>query len=301
MLGTPVRDVAEPDDPIRTPCSLPELPGIATKERAPRNRWIWGFVATISALGVGIGAGSYLAHTPTPDPAPVAPTAPQAPVPASEVGSFAELVTSIHLSGLADPADLAPLYTGRSAPAGTTGLWANQTAAVTSTSLGEGFWQVTVAVDTLELVEGAYEWAGVQYYEVTVAELDGQPVAVSGPSRIPGPAAAPTPSGMPNYNAAVPADQTAAAISFLNAYLTGNGEIARFVSATARIAPFAEPPYASIEIRDLGTDSLGHVNVLIEATTDRGGHQALEYTLEMSFESGVWEVSNLLPAAQPAS
>jgi hypothetical protein len=197
---------------------------------------------------------------------------------------------------MADPSGLAPLAAIESMSSESTGLWAARTAAIDTEPLGNGFWQVTLAAEVLELVDGAYESTGIHYYELTITDQGGHPVALSAPARVPDPAP-PATSAAPAHNEAVPADQAAAAAAFLDAYLTGNGELARFVSTTAYIAPFAQPPYASTEVRDLGADSLGNINVIVEATTERGGHQALEYTLEMTFESGVWEVSNLIAAA----
>jgi hypothetical protein len=211
------------------------------------------------------------------------------------------MVTALHLSGIATPADLEPLFAGPVPSPTTSGLWINHAAAVTTKPLGEGYWLVTVAVDVLEMNEGSYEAAGVQYYEITIVADAARPLAVSAPARVPSPSAGAAPAAVPSFSGTVPADQALAANGFLDAYLSGSGELARFVAPTAQVRPFPTAPYQSIEVISLGSDSLGRVKALVEAQTARGGHQTLEYTLELIFESGVWEVSNLVPPADVRS
>jgi hypothetical protein len=105
---------------------------------------------------------------------------------------------------------------------------------------------------------------------------------------------------LPAFNGSVPADQVAAVTSFLEAHLTGQGEVARFVSPTTRIPLFAVPPYESIAVTHVGADSVGRVMTQVAAVTSRGAHHDLEYTLELTFESGVWEVADLVPAVEDA-
>jgi hypothetical protein len=212
------------------------------------------------------------------------------------LGSFAEMVTALQLSGIADPADLAAMYSGTLTTTTGTGLWVNRSAAVATEPLGDEFWLVTVAIDALEMVDGVYESVGVQYYDLTIATGGDRPMAVSAPTRVPAAAARAGPTGVPTFGGPVPADQAVAVSGFLEAYLTGRGEIARYVSRTARILLFPEAPYETIRIGSLGSDSLGRVRAHVEAATNRGGHQNLDYTLEMTFESGVWEVSDLVAA-----
>jgi hypothetical protein len=100
------------------------------------------------------------------------------------------------------------------------------------------------------------------------------------------------------FGGAVPPDQGNAVADFLNAYLTGQGEVARYIAPTARMALFTAPPYASSTIESLGSDARGWVRARLTATTTNGATQSLEYTLEMTYASGVWEVLTLAPAAQ---
>jgi hypothetical protein len=297
MLGAPVQDVAEFDRPTRSACSIPVLPDDGPVETSGTSRWAWTLLGLVAALAVGFGVGTYLAPEPVTaeQMAPVSVTA--SSLPPANIGSFAELVTALQITGLADPADLARLYPGNPPSTEPTGLWVNRAAAVATTSLGDELWRVTVAVDALEFVDDASESLGGLYSVFTVAGDGGRPVAVSAPSRIPAPAATTSPTGIPGYGEAVPADEATAVASFIEAYLTGRGEVARFVATTARIPIFAEPPYDSVEIGAIGADSLGNVRASVVAITAHGGRQPLEYTLEMTFETGVWEVSNLVAAA----
>jgi hypothetical protein len=218
------------------------------------------------------------------------------PAPAT-VGDFAELFASLHLSGLASASDMAPLYLGE-VSAAATNTWINRSAAVGMDPLGDGLWTVTVAAEVLEMVEGAYETAGIQYFEVTVDAGGDHPVAVSAPARVPAPGVVQTSSAIPSFAVTVAPDQLTAAAAFFEAYLTGRGELARYVSATAQIPMFAEPPYESISMVGVAADSLGRVRVDLDAATARGGQHRIQYVAEMTFERGVWEVAGLVPVAQ---
>ena len=223
-------------------------------------------------------------------------TADSATAPAP-VGDFAELFTSLHLTGLTSPTDMAQLYSGES-PATATGMWVNRSAAVAIRPLDDGLWVATVAVDALELVDGAYEAAGLQYFEVTIDSSGNRPVAISAPARIPAPAASPASGASPAFAGTVPPDQLAAVTAFFETYLTGRGELARYVSTTAQIPVFATAPYESISMAATAADSLGRIRVDIDAVTASGGKQHLQYVAELTFERGVWEVADLVPAVR---
>ena len=297
MLGTPIADPADIDRPPPANCALPAP--VDQPQPAPRRRmgWIGITLIAVTALAAGGFAGVYLSSD-TATPPALAATSPSSPTPPPTVGSLAELVTALHLSGIAPTADMEALQVGPAPDASPpSGLWINRAAAIAAEPLGAGYWLVTVAVDALEMDNAEYEAAGVQFYEIPIATDTARPIAVTAPTRVPAPGTAAVPDDIPAFNAAVPAEQTLAIAGFLDAYLSGVGEVARFVSPTALIARFSTPPYQSVEVLSLGSDSLGRVQAVIEAQTQRGGRQILEYTLEMTFESGVWEVSDLVSAA----
>jgi hypothetical protein len=296
MLGKPVSDITDFDQPTTVGCSAPAAAEESPPRSARKSR-LWMVAASLTALIVSFGAGAYLTSSTTRVPPMLPPPAATGETVPPNIGDFAELFVALHLTGLASPSDVAGLYTGNASDIdGSTGLWVNRSAAVSSRPLGEDVWSVTVVVDALEMVDGAYETAGLQYFDVTIAAGDDQPIAVSAPSRIPNPPAVSAPPELPTFNGAVPADQAAAVTSFLEAHLTGQGEVARFVSPTTRIPLFAEAPYESIAVTHQGADPVGRVMTHVAATTGRGARHDLEYTLELTFESGVWEVSDLVPA-----
>ena len=294
-LGAPVSDPTDPIRPPSEPCSLPtreERPEIAPPAR---RHLLWSALAGTVALCVGTALGVYAIPRKA-EPTAAATSTAVAEVPAGVAG-FAELFVATHLSGIASEDDLAALYPGGGGPLEAGGLWANRAATIAGRVIDEGVWRVTVAVDLLELMDGAYQPAGIQYYTVMVAQTVEQPVALSAPSRTPAPHNLQRPPGAARYAASVPPDQARAVADFLNAYLTGNGEVARYVAPPARIALFPTPPYVSVEITNLGADSLGWIRAQVTTTSANGASQALEYTLEMTQESGVWEVLALAPAA----
>ena len=288
MLGTPVNDPADFETERSTSCGPPTPPVALPQPRRTTTRLL-GAMLAFASLVVGAGVGWYVASRPATaaDHPVVVDTSSQAP---TGVGDFAEMFTALYLSGTTPATDLAQMYPGPAPHR--TGTWVNQTAAVRVESLGDGFWEVTVVVDSLESVDGTYKSAGVQYFDLTVSERDPYPVAVSAPSRIPPPATARL-SDFPTFADSVPADQATAITHFFDGYLTHQEDVARYVTSTARIQRFAEPPYESISISSMGSDATGSVQVSVTATTPRGATHLLGYTLEMSFEAGVWEVSDL--------
>ena len=295
MLGTPVADDPSLDTLSESRCAVPPTTKDEPEPAKRRLRWLAWPTALLATLAVGFGAGTYLATPATGSPPPMQ-TADSATAPAP-VGDFAELFTSLHLTGLTSPTDMAQLYSGES-PATATGMWVNRSAAVAIRPLDDGLWVATVAVDALELVDGAYEAAGLQYFEVTIDSSGNRPVAISAPARIPAPAASPASGASPAFAGTVPPDQLAAVTAFFETYLTGRGELARYVSTTAQIPVFATAPYESISMAATAADSLGRIRVDIDAVTASGGKQHLQYVAELTFERGVWEVADLVPAVR---
>lgn len=294
MLGTPVSDRASPIRLSSVPCPIPTQPQPDENGERSNRTLLWSVLIAATSLCIGIAVGGY-AIPRAGDPAAVlSAVAAQVDVPAGVAG-FAELFAATHLSGVAAAEDLAVLYPDAAAPPAATGLWVNRAAAIAAVAVDEEVWRVTVATEVLEMVDGAYEPAGIQYYTVTVAQKDAQPVALSAPSRTPAPENVAQRAAAPRYAGAVPPDQERAVVDFLGAYLTGNGEVARYMAPTARIALFPVPPYVSTRMESIGADALGRVRARLTATSANGATQALEYTLEMGYASGVWEVLTLAP------
>ena len=153
MLGVPVADSAPVDDFTKPKCSIPVTPEHEAKQGQRRRSWVWTAFALATAVVIGFGAGTFAtAQRTTAATATLGTSLQAAPI---NVGDFAELFTSLHLTGLAPAADMSPLYVGEPVQTAT-GIWINRSAAVAVAPLGEDLWAVTVAVDALEMVAGAY-------------------------------------------------------------------------------------------------------------------------------------------------
>lgn len=292
VLGVPVADSTSPDDLSTPKCSIPGAVEPLPEPAPLRRGWAWMAFASVAALVVGFGAGKFAAALDTGLPSPTPGTATEAPP--ANLGDFAEFFASLHLTGLTSAADMSPLYVGEP-PQAATGMWVNRSAAIAVEPLGDGLWIVTVAVDAFEIVDGAYEAAGIQYFDITVDNSGDHPIAVTAPARVPEPGVARTPPSIPTFAGTVPPDQLTAVTAFFEAYLAAHGELARYVSTTARIPAFRTPPYESISIVEADSDSPERVRIELEATTPHGGRHRLEYVTEMTFERGVWEISSLVP------
>lgn len=294
MLGSPVSDPVGPTRPTSDPCPVPySAPRREIPHPTSRNL-IWSAAIALITFCAGIVVGVYAIPRGA-ESAPTLNVQAVAAVPAGVAG-FAELYVATHLSGLTEEGDLNAFHPDGGPSPGPTGVWVNRAAAIAGVAIDEDIWQVTVAADVLEMIDGAYEPAGLQYFTVSVAETDAQPVAISFPNRIPAPENLSQPATAPRFTGSVPPDQASAIGEFLNAYLTGHGEVARYMAPTAGIALFPAPPYASTKIENLGADPLGRVRARLTATSANGAAQILEYTLEMSYASGVWELVTLAPA-----
>ncbi len=293
MLGQPIVDHAESVSMPESRCSPPAAleqepePGRATFGKA------WVAILITLALGIGFGLGRFVTPSaPSTDPLPDLRSVALAPI---GVTGTAEMFAALHLTGLARPEDMASLSAVGPRSSAATGTWINHSAAIAAESVGPHVWKVTIAVDALEMEDGAYESVGLQYYDITVDASADLPVAVSMPARVPRPSPAPQSDVIPAFTGDAPPDQLSALTGFFEAHLTGNGDVARYVSATARIPSFDHPPYQSIAIREIGADSVGRVEVTIDAATTRSVRHQLQYIVETSLARGVWEVSQLSP------
>ncbi|GGX96450.1 conjugal transfer protein [Streptomyces fructofermentans] len=171
--------------------------------------------------------------------------------------------------------------------------------AVRSARRGDGAWSVTVAAQ--------YDRDAVRYFVVPVAfaasgvsfAVTGAPGAVAGPGRA---AVARSP-----YGVSVPAggDLASAVGEFLAAYLTGAGEVDRYLAPGVTVAALSPAPYAAVAVRQLlGVEEVAGVErVPAEGTRvrvlapvearDTGGRWPLAYELALKARSGRWEVTAL--------
>ena len=196
-------------------------------------------------------------------------------------------------------------------------MYAARTATVAAEDLGGGYWSITVAAEVLVAVvdeaassqdepgAAGYRRHGTHYYRVGVLAIEDRHVATSLPGEVPAPALAEMPklAGL-GLERPRPDDPIATAVrQFLAAYLTGEGEIERYVTPGAPIQAVQPAPFAGAEVSRLAlaapTDpgALTVVRVETAATTAAGAPQILHYALELSERQGRWEVRQVLPAA----
>ncbi|MFF4035984.1 conjugal transfer protein [Streptomyces sviceus] len=170
--------------------------------------------------------------------------------------------------------------------------------AVRSAQRADGAWSVTVAAQ--------YSDTAVRYYAVPVAaDRAGASFTVTGaPAVVAGPVRAEVPK--PPYSVRVPEGDLSAALGeFLAAYLTGAGEVDRYLSPGVSLSPLSPAPYTTVTVQQVSAveeaaaaESMPadgtKVRVLAQVEArDTGGRWPLAYELALTARSGRWEVSAL--------
>ncbi|MGW7670221.1 conjugal transfer protein [Streptomyces sp. NPDC054775] len=178
--------------------------------------------------------------------------------------------------------------------------------AVRSAQRQGGGWSVTVAAQ--------YADAPVRYYVLPVAaDPAGRSFAVAGaPSVVAGPARAPVPASP--YSVPVPSggDLAVGIGEFFAAYLTGAGEVGRYLAPGVQLPAVVPAPYTAVTVQQLVAvqDVAAAERVPSDGTTVRVcaqvearnavGRWPLAYELTLKARSGRWEVAALeTPTAVP--
>lgn len=272
--------------------------GLAATTRA-MTLGLWVLVG-LAALG---GLKGFLAG-------PARAAAPVAKPPAPTVGpqGFAELFVATFLgAGQGTEDSLRPFYPQgaelRDVRPGV--LYAARTTTLDAHAVGERYWSVTVAADVLSTSTEGYRPVGVRFYQVGVAgSPDGGFVATSLPAQVPAPIVARPPDlEVGSMEDPDPDDAVAEAVTrFAAAFLTGNGELVRYVAPTANLRPVQPAPFSAVRLTRMGTtvlpgpDKAQQVVAELRATDASGRVQFLQYALELAQRSGRWEVRAMLPA-----
>ncbi|MFH8698922.1 MULTISPECIES: conjugal transfer protein [Streptomyces] len=276
---------------------------------AMRRRVRLSRVAIWTVIGAGpIALGVAVASTPTTVEAATSPkptAAVRTRAVAADPAGYAQLFVHAWLRSSADDATSAQARLAHSmAPdvelpdraAGAQSTPASVTA-VHSAQRAGGAWSVTVAA---QFADGT-----VQYYAVPVsADGAGASFAVTGaPGVVAGPGRAEVPQSP--YDVTVPdGDLSSAAGEFLTAYLTGAGEVDRYLAPGVQLTA-ADSPFSSVSVQQVlaveETAAAGQipadgtrVHVLARAEArDALGRWPLAYELALTARSGRWEVSAL--------
>ncbi|MEU5281692.1 conjugal transfer protein [Streptomyces asoensis] len=186
---------------------------------------------------------------------------------------------------LPDPADDA-----QSAPGSVT--------AVRSAQRADGAWSVTVAAQ--------YAGGSVRYYAVPVAsDSTGSSFTVTGaPGVVAGPARAEVAKS--SYAVTVPEGNLSSAIGqFLAAYLTGAGEVDRYLAPGVNLTAVSPAPYTAVAVQQVSAveEAAAAEQVPADGTKvrilasvearDATGRWPLAYELTLKARSGRWDVAAL--------
>lgn len=170
--------------------------------------------------------------------------------------------------------------------------------AVRSAQRAGGAWSVTVAA---QYVDGS-----VRYYAVPVAaDRAGASFMVTGaPGVVAGPARAEVPKSV--YGVSVPEGDLSSAVGeFLAAYLTGAGEVDRYLAPGVQLTAVSPAPYTTVSVQQVSAveEAAAAEQVSADGTKVRvlaqveargaGGRWPLAYELTLTARSGRWEVSAL--------
>lgn len=181
-----------------------------------------------------------------------------------------------------------------------------QTSVIRSQQIGPGDWSVVVAA---ELVSGSA--AHLRYFAVPVSvsatgELGSMSV-VAAPAEVAGPASSSGVTAAYPFEASPGSALVASVSGFVQAYLTGSGEVAPLLAPGAQVATLSAAPYAQTQVLSVGVDrdamaapvprdgTVARVWVQVTAADQAGTRWPLRYALRMRARAGRWEVAALDP------
>ncbi|WP_433762174.1 conjugal transfer protein [Nocardia sp. CA-135398] len=288
--------------------------------RRRRDNVIVAVLAVLAVLGGGHAILDFFAS----DPPPPSDSATPATIGRAQLaGSFAQQFIVTYLSSVAGQQDRLGEYVGASAQQITLPSTARQVSdpAVVYVSRVGSFdtlevWSVTVSVKvgksaptasssttgTSATNSSSSANAEVrQFYRVGVSVLNGRlralalPALVEPPSRGADLAQA--------YSSPCTADTPLAQVAsgFLTTYLTGNGDVGRYITLDAGIAALKPAPFSAVETVAVTSDdnscgtarSSAQVLVTVNPKADGGAAATLAYPLTMVRDGGQWQVQSV--------
>ena len=264
---------------------------------------VWSVIAAgPAALAVAITSASPTVKAATPPK----PTTVRTTAAASDPAGYAQLFLHAWLRSSADDADSAQARLAQSMapdvelpdPAADAQPAPPWVTAVRSAQRAGGAWSVTVAAQ--------YSDGAVRYYAVPVAAdrsgasftVTGTPAVVARPVRA-------TVAKSP-YALTVPESDLPAAVGeFLSAYLTGAGEVDRYLAPHLSLPPLSPAPYTAVMVQQvMAVEEVAaaeqvpadgtKVRVLAQVEArDASGRWPLAYELALTTRSGRWDVTAL--------
>ncbi|MFF3876725.1 conjugal transfer protein [Streptomyces sp. NPDC001978] len=274
---------------------------------AMRRRVRLSRVAVWTVIAAGpIALALAVTSTPTTVQAatPAKPAAVRTAAAATDPAGYAQLFLSAWLRSSADDATSAQARLAQSMapdvdlpdPASDAQAAPQLVTAVRSAQREGGAWSVTVAAQ--------YADGRLRYYAVPVAvggagasfTVTGAPGVVAGPDRAEVP--------KPAFGVTVPEGDLSSAVGeFLAAYLTGAGEVDRYLAPGVTLAPVSPAPYTAVTVQQVSaveaTAAAGqapadgttvHIHVAVEAR-DGTGRWPLAYELTLTARSSRWDVA----------
>ena len=234
------------------------------------------------------------------------------PADSSGAAGFAELFIAAYLDAGEGSTGLDTFVDGVALDGVEAGSWSVvRTTGLGATEIGPGYFAVTVAVELIANGTGsdstsAPEPVGTLFYSVGVAETDSGWTVVALPSLMPAPDRANAPDLLVDRLDGIDEPGLKDMVGrFLSAYLTGDGELARYLAPSASVAGVQPSPFTAVEVLRSGmaNDPGGRtvLAVVARATDDTGRAQLLEFWLAVSQRDGRWEVTEVLPAPPLAS
>ncbi|MFE7764206.1 conjugal transfer protein [Streptomyces scabiei] len=249
-----------------------------------------------------------VASTPTTVEAatPAKPTAVRTAAAGADPGGYAQLFVSAWLRSSADDATTAQARLAQALapdvelpdPAAGAQSKPQSVTAVRSAQRTGGTWSVTVAAQ--------YADGRLRYYAVPVAAGGaGASFAVTGaPGVVAGPARAEVAKS--SYGVSVPEGDLSSAVGeFFAAYLTGSGEVSRYLAPGVTLSAVSPAPYTAVSVQQVSAVEEAaaaeqvpadgtKVRVLVQVEArDADGRWPLAYELVLKARSGRWEVAAL--------
>lgn len=283
--------------------------GAATlRTRAVQAGLVAALVAGPVALLLGVGQAATAA---APVAAPVAEAVTVDGGEQAAVGEFAQQLVLLWLqtprgeeAALDDLVDTAGMQLAETPMVGAD----PQTAQLVAT--GSGAWSVTVAVTVTDATEVPVR----RHFQVPVRYTadTGALVAATLPAPVPAPPAAVAPQLGYRYTASSSDPVTVASGEFLEALLTGVGDVTRLISPGTQISALTPAPFTGVQVREVATDvdlrgaEAGSapeepVRVLVTALASVTAEQSVtvQYALTLTTREGRWEVASMDPAPLP--
>ncbi|MER5199753.1 conjugal transfer protein [Streptomyces sp. NPDC002755] len=237
---------------------------------------------------------------------PAKPAAVRTAAAGADPGGYAQLFVSAWLRSSADDVTSAQARLAQSLapdvelpdPAAGAQSTPQSVTAVRSAQRSSGTWSVTVAAQ--------YADGRLCYYAVPVAAGGaGASFAVTGaPGVVAGPARARVAKS--SYSVSVPEGDLSSALGeFFAAYLTGNGEVSRYLAPGVTLPVVSPAPYTAVSVQQVSAveeaAAAGQVpadgtkvRVLVQVEArDTAGRWPLAYELALNARSGRWEVAAL--------